>query len=677
MIKLNLSDSYHFIFWEESKNQIECIEREMLLVESQSYTDETLQLIFRMAHSLKGSSATMEIKEMMRIAHVLEDLLTLLKNHRMSLSQDVMNLILEAIDVLRWLHELLTLENIFSSDLLNEIEQTISDVELRIKNCIHTAAGGNTLSRQANSQTMNTANLASNANPLMTSMEQSGIKLRVLFETSAEMLSVKAYIIVQALSKLGTIMHTLPGDYENSDDEVFNREFWVTLSTEQSEQELLEVLKPISELNRVEVIANIAETPIETKSTAARTNSHVNLDVTSVRISIQKINQLINLVGELTLNKEILFDVTKALKKTYKKDKQILRLEEACESIQYLGSELQEIVLNARLIPLEAVFSKFPRMVRDLAKASGKTVILEINGNEQGVDRSIIEELADPLMHLIRNAVDHGLESNEMRIQRNKSPEGHLKIEAWQGDNQVVITIEDDGNGIDLERIKVKALSKQMLSIEEAVHLTDEEWFEFIFKPGFSTANQVTTVSGRGVGLDVVKSNITKINGHIDLATTFGVGTKFIITLPLTMAIMNVLLVKEASCIFGIPTAQIVEIIRITEDEFSEKIYRTEFSDVLNWQETTIPMLYLSKVFSLGDLKPHNKLFVIILGTGERKMALVVGQILGEQEVVIKPMRDFIGEGKIFGELYEISGVSVLGNGNLAQIIDCSMFNKI
>lgn len=663
MIKLNLKDSYQFIFWEESRNQIECIEREILAVEAENYDEETIQLLFRMAHSLKGSTATMEINEMARVAHVLEDLLTLIKNHVVNLDDNLMAIILEAIDILKWLHELLTIDVAFTPELLSEIEQSVVQIELKIKQC----SGFD-------------KPLKTNHDVLMDTLEifpDNAKGLRVIFEKSAEMLSVKAYMIIQALSQLGVVLKAMPVAYEDLDDESFNRQFQVFLQTEETDQTLIDALQSISELESIAFIHNIGESVNENKSSPSRSVNPVNLDVTSVRISIEKINQLINLVGELTLNKEILFDVTKALKKTYKKDKNILRLEEACESIQFLGSELQEIVLNARLIPLEAVFSKFHRMVRDVANETGKRIKLEIEGNDQGVDRSIIEELSDPLTHLIRNAVDHGIETPENRIQKGKPAEGILKVKAWQSNNQVVIVIEDDGNGIDIDKIKVKALSKQLISIEEASHLNESEWLEFVFRPGFSTANEVTTLSGRGVGLDIVKSNITKINGHIDLLTERGKGSKFTIKLPLTMAIMNVLLVKEEACIFGIPTSQIVEIIRLTESDFSEKIYKTEYSKILNWSDTTIPMVYLSEMFSLESDPEKKKLFIVILGTAERKMAMVVERILGEQEVVIKPMREFVGKDKIFGELYEISGVSVLGNGSLAQIIDVSMVDKI
>ncbi len=663
MIKLNLKDSYQFIFWEESRNQIECIEREILAVEAEHYDDETIQLLFRMAHSLKGSTATMEINEMARVAHVLEDLLTLIKNHIVSLDDNLMALILEAIDILKWLHELLTIDIAFTPELLSEIEESVVQIELKIKQC----AGFDKPIRTNQDVLMDASEI----------LPDNAKVLRVIFEKSAEMLSVKAYMIIQALSRFGVVLKAIPVAYEDLDDESFNRLFQVFLQTEETEQAIIDALQSISELESIAFIHNIGESVNENKSSLTRSGSSVNLDVTSVRISIEKINQLINLVGELTLNKEILFDVTKTLKKTYKKDKNILRLEEACESIQFLGSELQEIVLNARLIPLEAVFNKFHRMVRDVANETGKRIKLEIEGNDQGVDRSIIEELSDPLTHIIRNAVDHGIETPENRIQKGKPAEGILKVKAWQSNNQVVIMIEDDGNGIDIDKIKVKALSKQLISIEEAAHLNESEWLEYVFRPGFSTANEITTLSGRGVGLDIVKSNITKINGHIDLLTERGKGSKFIIKLPLTMAIMNVLLVKEEACIFGIPTSQIVEIIRLTESDFSEKIYTTEYSKTLNWSDTTIPMVNLSEMFSLESDPDKKKLFIVILGTAERKIAMVVERILGEQEVVIKPMREFVGKDKIFGELYEISGVSVLGNGSLAQIIDVSMVDKI
>lgn len=654
MIKLNLRDSYHSIFWEESKHQIECIEKELLNIESKNYDMETLSLIFRMAHSLKGASLTMEIPEIMRVAHVLEDMFTAIKTGTLNINSDMMTLMFDAVDTLWWLHELLTSQENYSSTLIEKIETKISDVEFCIKDILRS----NVLST-----------LGEHAPKIF--------EVQVSFDQDAEMLSVKAYIIIQVLSKLGSIMQTTPNHYEDCDDVIFNKEFQLYLKTDQDPKILMNALDSITELKKIEIKPHHILQGKPTNNMSLNPSYSFQTDISSVRISMQKLNLLINLVGELTLNKEILFDISRSLKKIYGKNKQLLRLEETCEDIQFLGSELQDIILNARLIPLDVVFSKFPRMIRDLAVQSDKIIQLEIEGQDQGIDKNIIEELADPLMHLLRNAVDHGIEQPEIRKSKGKSTEGHIKIHARQGENQIIITIEDDGHGIDMDKIKVKALSKQLISIEEASHLNEHEWLEFIFKPGFSTATNVTTISGRGVGLDVVKSNLSKINGHLDIESKLGIGTKFTIRLPSTMSIMKVLLVKEGEYIFGIPTAQILEVIRLSDRERDNQIYSTEFSDSLIWHDSTFPLLVLSKIFEITPALKSKNSFILVLATEERKLALTVGNIIGEQEVVIKPMQPFIGDNKIFGRLFEIFGVSILGNGHLAQMIDCSRLNTL
>jgi len=401
-----------------------------------------------------------------------------------------------------------------------------------------------------------------------------------------------------------------------------------------------------------------------------------NEEKSTIRVSAQKVNQLINLVGELIIDKEALNKLSKNLKVKYKKDSDVNRLLDVFLHIQYLSSELQELALSTRMIPLEHIFNKFPRMVRDLSTKCNKSVRFEIEGKETGIDRGIIEELVDPITHLLRNAVDHGMDDVETRVMRGKPAMDLIQLTAGHGENNVIISLSDDGNGIDIEKIKRKYLKDGRMTQEESDLLCDQDWLHMIFNPGFSTAEKVSDISGRGVGLDVVKSNISKLGGMIDIQTELGKGTTFSIKLPLTLAIIKAMLIKEGVCTFAVPLASIIEIIRIKGKQDEALIYQVPNHEVFSWRDQVLPLVRLSRFF---DIQPENKKVkshVLVVGHGEKRIALLVDQIMGEQEIVIKSIGDFIGPEKIFGELRGIAGVSILGDGSFAQIIDIAEISR-
>ncbi len=331
---------------------------------------------------------------------------------------------------------------------------------------------------------------------------------------------------------------------------------------------------------------------------------------------------------------------------------------------------MEELVLSTRMLPLESIFDKFPRMVRDLSVKCNKKVNFVIEGKDTGIDRGIIEELVDPLNQILRNSIDHGLETEEERTRYGKPPVGTIRLSANQGENHVVITIQDDGKGIDVDRVREKALDKGLISREESETLSEEAIIRYIFEPGFSTAKEVSEISGRGVGLDVVKSNISRLNGIIDINTMRNEGTTFSIKLPLTLAIIKAMLIKEGTCTFAIPVASIVEIIRLKGREHMELIHDTGKNEVFSWRDHAIPLIRMGTYFELDSAAGLDKRFIIVVGNGERKISLMVEQVLGEQEIVIKSMGDFVGEDKLLGDMQGVSGVSILGDGSFAQIVD-------
>lgn len=641
MARLDLNDSYHMLFWEEAREQIGTMEKELLLVEAGLSSDETINRIFRMAHSIKGASATLELKDLMALSHGVESVLTLVRQRQISLDVRVMGGLLEAIDGIKAVHEGLLKEAAPEVD----VPSIIIGLEALL-----------THEPPANRQRK---------------------CLSVLFEPDTELIGLKAFMVVNAISDCCRVISADPPDYETLEDEDFGDRLTLCLETEVDDKEILERLEDLTELRRVtltdERVLPCVESPepVRSENLTKPVTSHGSSEKTTVKVNIQKIDQLINLVGELIIDKESLHSVAKGLRASYRKDKHVIRLLEVCEHLHYLGSELQEIALSTRMLPLENLFDKFPRMVRDLALQCSKQIHFSMEGKEHGIDRSMIEDLMDPLTHLLRNAIDHGIEDEWQRLERGKPAQGSLKLTASQGENHILITVEDDGGGIDLSKIQKKALEKGWITLEEAPYLSDEDWMRYIFEPGFTTASEVSDISGRGVGLDVVKSNISRLSGQIDVQSELCTGTRFIIKLPLTLAIIKAMLVREDACTFAVPVSAIVEVFRLKEAEITERIHSTGYSQVLHWRDFTIPLISLSQFFELKSPKPDkDKLYVMVLGIGEKRTAVVVESILGEQEIVIKSMGEFVGKDKLFGELEGISGVSILGDGGLAHILD-------
>ena len=403
MARLDLKDSYHMLFWEEARDQISVIEQELLQIEAGTSTNETINNIFRMAHSLKGAAATLALKDLMAIAHALESLLTLVKNREVSLNGTVMDVLLESLDIVKAIHENL----LVSDEEYPQIKPAISKIEQIM------AVSGKKPTPDLKASDLE----ASDA-------RETPINLRIRFDEDAELLSLKAYIVINALGEHGEVLSVTPENYEELEDEQLGEGIEICLQTNDSEAALLETLDSITELKTIEFFTNLGigennmnviETdtnePLNDSGKAqAVTPISANTERTTVKVNIQKIDQLINLVGELIIDKETLNAITKEVKLSYKKDKNVGRLIDVFTHLHYLGSELQEIALSARMVPLETIFNKFPRMVRDLAVKCNKNIHFTIEGQQHGIDRGMIEEIMDPLTHLLRNSIDHGIE---------------------------------------------------------------------------------------------------------------------------------------------------------------------------------------------------------------------------------------------------------------------------
>ncbi|MFQ5454886.1 MAG: chemotaxis protein CheA [Nitrospirota bacterium] len=389
----------------------------------------------------------------------------------------------------------------------------------------------------------------------------------------------------------------------------------------------------------------------------------------TVRVEANRLDQVMNLVGELVLNRNRLIKLSSVLEEEYEDEIIVKEISDTVEQLSLVTTDLQLAVMKTRMIPIKKVLNKFPRMVRDLSKKVSKKVNLSISGEDTELDKSVIEEIGDPLVHLIRNSIDHGIELSEERIAKGKPEHGTIKLSANQEGSNIVIAIEDDGKGMDQEKIKKKAIERGIIDKKKAVNLSEEEMLNLIFLPGFSTAEKTTDISGRGVGMDVVKTNITKINGIVEIKTKEGEGTKIIIKLPLTIAIIQALMVLVGKDIFAIPLSSVIEIVRISSEKDIKTINGME---VLNLRDKVLPILKLNEEFNIdlsgkknGDNgTKRDRIYVIIIGLGERNIGILVNGLYRQEEIVIKSMGAYLSDTK------GISGATITGDGKVVLILD-------
>jgi two-component system chemotaxis sensor kinase CheA len=382
----------------------------------------------------------------------------------------------------------------------------------------------------------------------------------------------------------------------------------------------------------------------------------------TIRIEIERLDNIMNLVGELVLARNRLIRLTTILEEKCRDERGVSTLQEITSNLSLITSDLQLAVMRARMIPIKKVFGKFPRMVRDLARELGKEIELEISGEDTELDKSVIEEIGDPLVHILRNAVDHGIESPEERQAQDKPKSGRIRLSAYHEGNHIIIEIEDDGRGINAETIRVRAIEKGLVDERESMHLSEREWLNFIFLPGFSTSQEATDVSGRGVGLDVVRCHIAKLNGQIDLTTEKGKGTRIRLSIPLTVAIIPALMVGVSSEVFAIPLVSVIEVVRL----FPEEITTIKGHEVVYLRNSVLPLIRLGEFFGLlsTDDYDHSNLYIVIIGLAEKRIGIIVEKLYGQEEVVIKTL------GNYFADQREITGATITGDGRVVLILD-------
>lgn len=663
------------MFIEESKEHLQAINDELLKLETEPENTSIVNEIFRSAHTLKGMAATMGFEDLASLTHEMENVLDLIRNSKLTITPIIMDVIFICVD--------------FIEKMVNSIEQggdgkeNVTEVVFQLRNIQDPSLSINTVN-QAQAETAATAELVMDEYQLSVISEAKKFgnhvyQISVTLDEKCVMKSVRAYMVFQVVEELGEVLKTNPS-VEQIEEEGFEDTFSLVILSPQDAQEIKKQLLNVSEVKEVLVIeqenqetAVVARTDVKEvekvdPSQVNKPQGNEDSDGSkkksrskSIRVDIEKLDHLMNLFSELIIDRGRLEQISK---KT-----QINELTETVEHMTRISTNLQGLILNMRMVPVEQVFNRFPRMVRDLAKELNKKIQLIVEGAETELDRTVIDEIGDPLVHLLRNALDHGLESTDERTACGKPEEGNITLKAYHSGNHVFIEVVDDGKGINREKVLNKAIERGVVTLEESQTLTDSQVYSLLFSSGFSTADKISDISGRGVGLDVVKTKIESLGGVISVDSTLGKGSIFRIQLPLTLSIIYAMLVKVVNETYAIPFNSIVEITNVSKDQ----VATLHGQKVIQFRGQVVPLIYLQEVFRVPSAQAdldNQELFIVIVRKGDKIVGVVVDSVLEQQEVVLKSLGGFLTN------LYAISGATILGNGEVALIIDSNQFIK-
>ncbi len=686
---------YLEIFIDETTEHLQSLNEQLLILEKEPDNTDTINEIFRAAHSLKGMAGTMGYKRMQRLTHDMENVFSEIRNGKMNVTAYLVDTLFQGLDALESYlasiqetadegtddHQDIidALNNVLNEGLGGEKQQEKKVEESNVANNVETATETGSLMKYKD------LTFAEYERHAMTKAVQEGqnvFGLTVEIAESCLLKAARAFLVFKALEEIGEIIKSVP-DVQDIEDEKFDLEFSLVLLTHSSLEEVKSIVRSVSEIKDLgigkiefEALEEISSVDkgLEKEATTVKKKSEVKKDKTasaqskqagkpvvnrSVRVDIEKLDVLMNLVSELIIAKNGLVSIGA----TEGENRNDASFNEQIEYLERVTTNLHESVMKVRMMPIESVVNKFPRMIRDLNKKLNKKMELYMTGEDTELDRTVIDEIGDPLMHLLRNAADHGLESNAERVAMGKPEVGSIFLNAYQDGNNVVIEVRDDGGGIDIEKVKNKAIEKGSITPEQAETMTDQDVIDLLFRPSFSTAEKISDVSGRGVGLDVVKNKIEGLGGDIECRTVLGEGSNFIIRLPLTLAIIQALMVELGNEKYAIALGSIQTI----EDIPMEEVKYVQQREVINLRDKVIPLIRLRNVLDVAPSeKEPESLTVVIVAKGDRLAGLVVDNLIGQQEIVIKSIGKYINNNKI------ISGATILGDGEVALIIDAN-----
>ncbi|MFI8492078.1 chemotaxis protein CheW [Peribacillus butanolivorans] len=674
-------NQYLEVFIEESKEHLQTCSEQLLVLEKNPEDLSIVNEIFRSAHTLKGMSATMGYEDLASLTHKMENVLDAIRNSQIILTPELFDVIFLAVDDLEAIVMSIAEGGDGKRDVKNVVRQLqlIEKGESPVFSSIAETAAASTVheKEEVTSGEYDEFELT----VLQQSKEQGFDSYEISIDLREDCLlkAARVFMVYEVLEKSGEVIKSNP-PVELLEEEQFDRKFTVTVVTKESSEELHKKVMKISEVEKVDINAlnlddlrHIANAKDEKKAAVDNQAQERNALLLSenketkkqapvkpassktIRVNIERLDILMNLFEELVIDRGRLDQISSDL------DNQ--ELHETVERMSRITSDLQTIVLNMRMVPVETVFNRFPKMVRQLARDLNKKVDLEIIGAETELDRTVIDEIGDPLVHLLRNAMDHGIETPEERLAKGKNEEGKILLKAYHSGNHVFIEIDDDGAGINKDLVLNKAFSNGILTKEAAATLTDKQIYELIFASGFSTAETISDVSGRGVGLDVVKNTIESLGGSVTIDSKENEGSIFLIQLPLTLSIISVMLVEIQKEKYAIPLSSIIETAIIKKED----IMNAHNQQVIDFRGKVLPLLFLKEIFEVPVHQEEEEfLSVVIVRKGDKLAGLVVDSFIGQLEIVLKSLGNYLTSA------FAISGATILGDGQVALIIDCN-----
>ena len=706
---------YLEIFIDEAREHLENLNTQIMNLEQDGENMDTINEIFRAAHSLKGMSGTMGFKRMQTLTHDMENVFSKVRDGELKVNSDMVDVLFQCLDALEAYVGLIqetadegTDDNAALIEALNQFlnsqgakPEEGAPVETQAQ--VASSADNKPAQEEASKAAENSEKakwkqikISEAEKAAIIDAKEDGLfgyGISVFIQESCLLKAARAFLVFRAMGEMGEVIISVPS-VQDIEDERFDRDFSVIMLSDQPVEKVLDAIKNVSEIEdavgglvtfdeaqntkAAETSSTEENSSQKSSETVQRSTGSAAADAKAgagakpenkkaigkpvvnrtVRVDIEKLDSLMNLVSELIISKNSLVSVAET-----EIGGGSLAFNEQIEYLESVTTSLHESVMKVRMVPIESVVTKFPRMIRDLSKKLDKKMELYMTGEDTELDRTVVDEIGDPLMHLLRNSADHGLESAEVRAKRGKPEVGSIFLDAYQDGNNVVIEVRDDGNGIDVEAVKAKAVEKGKITEEQAAAMSEKEAIDLLFQPSFSTAKTVSDVSGRGVGLDVVKSKIESLSGEVEVRTKLGEGTTFTIRLPLTLAIIQTLMVivggeKYAVSLGSIQTIESIPVSDVKTVQGKEVIYL---------RGNVIPLIRLTDELDVESKNsPDADLLVLIAKKGDRYAGIVVDEMIGQMEIVIKSMGKFIEKSRL------ISGATILGNGEVALILDAN-----
>ena len=674
-------------FVNEAREHLQILNQSLLDLEHDTSNMDLLNNIFRAAHTLKGSSATMGFMELNKLTHRMENVLDAIRNGKTAVTSVVLDTTFDCFDMLEVMIDEIDADSPSSvdvSDLVNQLDSLLTEDrgDEGQEGSAEPAGAGQPEPVEAPAglpETGQAFTLSGDDLEIANDAINQGLsvfKMRINLEDTCALKSVRAVMVLKSIGDHADILATVPGA-EAIEDGEFDQGFDVIFGTEEDGNVIKESVGHVNEVSKVDIIPAIIESAKPVSEAVAESTSESEAEsapeaapavqktpatgakkpdvvrsVQSVRVNIEKLDALVNMVGELVINKIRLLEIQST--------HQIKELDETVSNIDRLTNDLRDEVMQMRMVPVDQIFKRFPRMVRDLAKKKGKVIEVVLEGRDIELDRTVLDEIGEPMVHLIRNCVDHGIEPADVRERAGKPGGGVIKLIARREKNHVDIKVVDDGGGIDPDKLRAKAVDKGLISKEDAEAMSDENALMLIFAPGFSMAEAITDISGRGVGMDVVKTSIEALGGGVSLESDVGVGTTVTLKLPLTMAIIQALLVEVAQHVYAVPISSVLETVSVPTDS----IRAMGQQKLITLRGNVLPLMWVHDLFGNISENGHEEVTAVVVDRGGQQVGLVVDSLIGQQEIAIKSLSGMLAGVKGF------AGATILGDGKVIMILD-------